>query len=167
MPSGFNMADDLRGIAYLLSSPVRALSVPDIVLRIVESIAADSSGVTQYEDLFDDPTCRTLYRLATVSRVFSEPVLDLLWRRTTPWRLAVLMPPHMVRIDSSTRNALSFQSCPVVERCYLLVSLAIRSVFACESYLMETANSGLRPMTPGSRPRPHWRPGASFSTRAA
>jgi hypothetical protein len=143
-----------------------ALAVPDIAQRIVKLIAADSSDVTQYEDLFDDPTCRTLYRLATVSRVFSEPVLDLLWRRTTPWRLAVLMPPDMFRIDASTRNALSLQSRPVVERCYLLVSVVIWIVVACERDLTD-CHSALPPMTPGSRPRPHWLPSASFSTPAA
>jgi hypothetical protein len=143
-----------------------ALAVPDIAQRIVEWIAADSSDVTKYEDLFDDPTCRTLYRLATVSRVFSEPVLDLLWRRTTPWRLAVLMPPHMFRIDASTRNALSLQSRPVVERSYYLVSFVIRIVVACERDLTD-CHSALRPTTPGLRPRPHWRPSASSSTPAA
>jgi hypothetical protein len=160
VPDDCNMQCALQGcnalpsIVHLLMSFIRrpamhrALAVPDIVQHIVELIAAESSGKTEYEDLFDDPTCRTLYRLATVSRVFSEPALDLLWKRTTPWRLAVLMPPHMIRIDvtgdfdkertlRNARNTHRLRARPILEKCYFLVSLVIRIVAARERYLID------------------------------
>jgi hypothetical protein len=79
----------------------RALTVSDVVQCIVEAVAADSGGNPglYHEGDFSTRTCHTLYQLATVCRTLSEPVLDILWEETTPWRLGVIMPPHMFCIE--------------------------------------------------------------------
>jgi hypothetical protein len=75
----------------------RALAVPDIVRLIARSIGpGDGDGLQ--DDVLDHTTRHTMYSLITVNRVFSEPALDILWERTTPWRLGVLMPPDMFEI---------------------------------------------------------------------
>jgi hypothetical protein len=76
----------------------RALAVPDIVRLIAGSIGPGDGDDGLQDDILDHTTCHTMYLLITVSRVFSEPALDILWERTTPWRLGVLMPPDMFEI---------------------------------------------------------------------
>jgi hypothetical protein len=76
----------------------RALAVPDIVRLIARSIGPGDGDDGLQDDFLDCTTRHTMYPLITVNRVFSEPALDTLWERTTPWRLSVLMPPDMFEI---------------------------------------------------------------------
>jgi hypothetical protein len=77
----------------------RALGIPEIVELIVGSITADSVREARSEEPLDRATRHTLYGLSTLSHVFSEPVLDTLWERSTPWRLGLIMPADMVHVQ--------------------------------------------------------------------
>jgi hypothetical protein len=76
----------------------RALGIPEIVELIVGSITADSVREARSEEPLDRATRHTLYGLSTLNHVFSEPVLDTLWERSTPWRLGLIMPSDMVHV---------------------------------------------------------------------
>jgi hypothetical protein len=77
----------------------RALAVPDIVRLVTRSVEPGYGDDGLKNVTLDHTTRRTMYSLITVSRVFSEPALDILWERATPWRLGVLMPPDMFEIQ--------------------------------------------------------------------
>jgi hypothetical protein len=78
----------------------RALTVSDVVCLIVEFTAAGSVHEVVGGEPLDRATRRALRKLLTLNRTFSEPVLDTLWKTSTPWRLARAMPVEMFYINA-------------------------------------------------------------------
>jgi hypothetical protein len=72
----------------------------DVIRQVIESFVPRGGGSKDHQ------ARRTLLALATVNRMFSDIALDYLWDCATPWRLAMLMPPSLIRIEiTSTNNA--------------------------------------------------------------
>jgi hypothetical protein len=68
----------------------RALGIQDVVTWIVKEVEA--AGL------------RDVVALARVSRVFSEPALDVLWAEPPIWDLAMLMDDDVMAVLNETRT---------------------------------------------------------------
>jgi hypothetical protein len=87
-----------------LPPPARPImtEVPiDIARLIVDALPLDGEPP---DACLPQPTRLALLSLATVSRTLSEAALDRLWEHATPWRLAILMPPHFIRVRVAVRG---------------------------------------------------------------
>jgi hypothetical protein len=68
----------------------QALGIPEVVTYIVKEVEA--AGL------------RDVAALARVSRVFSDPALDVLWAEPPIWDLAMLMDDDVMAVLNETRT---------------------------------------------------------------